>query len=116
MLADNGCLSVNDMVTDRLRRGANKQREAEASRCCSSSPSLTSPFVGKCGVGLRNTVRDGEDSFADLPQLRPTTASVTGARPEKPSTCAAAGVTSMTRPRMNGPRSLMRTTTERPEC
>ena len=25
MLADNGCLSVNDMVTDRLRRGANKK-------------------------------------------------------------------------------------------
>jgi hypothetical protein len=25
MLADNGCLSVNDMVTDRLRRRANKK-------------------------------------------------------------------------------------------
>ena len=42
------------------------------------------------------------------------TSSVTGARPEKPNARAAAGVTSMTRPRTNGPRSLIRTTTERP--
>src|SRR5262249_41445287 len=34
--------------------------------------------------------------------------------PEKPSTRAAAGVTSMTRPRTKGPRSLMVTITERP--
>ena len=45
---------------------------------------------------------------------RPTTVSVTGARPEKPSARAAADVTSITRPRTNGPRSLIRTTTERP--
>src|SRR5712671_2924614 len=43
-----------------------------------------------------------------------TTVSVTGASPEKPSACAPAGVKSMTRPLMKGPRSLMRTTTERP--
>ena len=41
-------------------------------------------------------------------------ATVTGARPDIPSACAAAGVTSMMRPRTNGPRSLMVTTTERP--
>lgn len=34
--------------------------------------------------------------------------------PENPSSRAAAGVTSMTRPRPNGPRSLIRTTTDRP--
>ena len=39
---------------------------------------------------------------------------VTGASPEMPSAWAAAGVTSMMRPRTNGPRSLMVTTTERP--
>lgn len=43
-----------------------------------------------------------------------TTSSVTGATPEKPNRRAAVGVTSMTRPRTNGPRSLIRTTTERP--
>jgi hypothetical protein len=41
---------------------------------------------------------------------RSMTSSVTGARPEKPNARAAAGVTSMTRPRTNGPRSLIRTT------
>lgn len=40
--------------------------------------------------------------------------SFTDAIPEKPSARAAAAVTSMTRPRVNGPRSLMRTTIERP--
>jgi hypothetical protein len=39
---------------------------------------------------------------------------VTGASPDIPSRCAAAGVTSMMRPRTNGPRSLTVTTTERP--
>ena len=39
---------------------------------------------------------------------------MTGASPEKPSARAAAGVTSITRPRTNGPRSLIRTTTEWP--
>ena len=39
---------------------------------------------------------------------------VTEARPEKPSVRAAAGVTSMMRPRTKGPRSLTVTTTERP--
>src|SRR5450759_3245273 len=43
---------------------------------------------------------------------RPMTSSVTDAKPEKPNARAAAGVTSMTRPRTNGPRSLIRTTTE----
>ena len=38
----------------------------------------------------------------------------TGARPEKPKTRAPAGVTSITRPRTNGPRSLIRTVTLRP--
>ena len=40
--------------------------------------------------------------------------SVTGASPENPSARAAAGERSMTRPRTNGPRSVMRTVTERP--
>ena len=114
MLADNGCLSVNDMVTDRRCRGANTEAGGRSLPLLQFVPE-SSPFVGRCGEGLRATVRDGEDSIADLPQILPTTASVTGARPEKPSIWAAAGVTSMTRPRMNGPRSLMRTTTERPE-
>jgi hypothetical protein len=39
---------------------------------------------------------------------------VTGASPDMPSACAAAGVTSMMRPCTNGPRSLIVTTTERP--
>jgi hypothetical protein len=39
---------------------------------------------------------------------------VTGARSDIPSACAVAGVTSMIRPRTNGPRSLIVTTTERP--
>src|SRR6188768_2968272 len=38
----------------------------------------------------------------------------TGARPLKPSACAAAGVSSIMRPRTNGPRSLIRTVTLRP--
>jgi hypothetical protein len=45
---------------------------------------------------------------------RPTISRVTDAKPEKPNTRAAAGVTSMTRPATNGPRSLIRTITERP--
>src|SRR5262249_36521777 len=45
---------------------------------------------------------------------RPTTDTLTGASPLKPSWFAAAGVRSMMRPRVNGPRSLMRTTTLRP--
>src|SRR5262249_47978830 len=43
-----------------------------------------------------------------------STATDTGASPLKPSSFAAAGVMSMMRPRTNGPRSLMRTTTVRP--
>src|SRR5262249_22352029 len=39
---------------------------------------------------------------------------VTWVTPEKPSDRAAAGVTSITRPRTKGPRSLMVTMTERP--
>src|SRR5262249_36113571 len=39
---------------------------------------------------------------------------VTRASPLKPRALAAAGVRSMTRPRTNGPRSLIRTTTLRP--
>jgi hypothetical protein len=38
----------------------------------------------------------------------------TGDTPLTPMACAAAGLKSITRPRTNGPRSLMRTTTERP--
>ena len=45
---------------------------------------------------------------------RSMTSTVTGARPEKPNARAAAGITSMIRPGTNGPRSLIRTTTERP--
>src|SRR5688572_17945416 len=45
-------------------------------------------------------------------QLRPTTESETGARPDIPIARAPAGVRSITRPRTNGPRSLMRTTTD----
>jgi hypothetical protein len=40
--------------------------------------------------------------------------SFTFVRPENPRARAAAGVTSITRPRVNGPRSLIRTTVERP--
>ena len=40
--------------------------------------------------------------------------SFTFVRPENPRARAAAGVTSITRPRVNGPRSLIRTTIERP--
>ena len=39
------------------------------------------------------------------------TSKLTRARPENPSLPAAAGVRTMTRPRVNGPRSLMRTIT-----
>jgi len=39
---------------------------------------------------------------------------VTGATPEKPSRCAAAGVRSMIRPLLKGPRSFIRTMTVRP--
>src|SRR5262252_7290601 len=53
-------------------------------------------------------------TFRDHARPYLTTDRATGARPEKPSSCAAAGVTSMTRPRTKGPRSLIRTTTERP--
>src|SRR5215510_8462044 len=45
-------------------------------------------------------------------QLRFRTESVTGASPEKPSARAPAGVRSITRPRTNGPRSLILTTTD----
>ena len=44
------------------------------------------------------------------------TSSVTGTRPEKRSSCAAAGERSMIRPLLNGPRSLIRTMTVRPFC
>ena len=44
----------------------------------------------------------------------PSTVSVTGARPSEPIALAPAGVRSMIRPAMKGPRSLMRTITERP--
>src|ERR1035437_7684179 len=47
-------------------------------------------------------------------QLLLSTVSLTGVSPENPSARAAAGVTSITLPRINGPRSLIRTTTERP--
>src|SRR5262249_26662253 len=43
-----------------------------------------------------------------------TTESATDATPENPNWWAAAGVTSMIRPCTNGPRSLIRATTERP--
>jgi hypothetical protein len=43
----------------------------------------------------------------------PSGSECTGASPENPS-ARAAGVTSIARLRMNGPRSLIRTTTERP--
>src|SRR5206468_3505288 len=42
------------------------------------------------------------------------TVNVKGARPEKPIARAAAGVRSITRPRTNGPRSLIRTITDWP--
>src|ERR1041384_2826252 len=41
-----------------------------------------------------------------------TTARLTGARPDIPIARAPAGVRSITRPRTNGPRSLIRTTTD----
>jgi hypothetical protein len=45
---------------------------------------------------------------------RPTTTSLTRVSPEKPSARAVAGIRSMMRPRVNGPRSLIRTTTDFP--
>src|ERR1700675_4979192 len=47
-------------------------------------------------------------------QPPPPTVSETGARPLTPITRAAAGLKSITRPRTNGPRSVIRTTTARP--
>jgi hypothetical protein len=68
-------------------------------------------------VGYGDVVLSREWSLAKLnaPSPQPAVAearsSVTGARPENPRARAPAGVRSMTRPRMKGPRSLMRTTT-----
>ena len=63
-----------------------------------------------CLAMMASAVRSAEPDVSRRPPA------MTGARPEKPSARAAAGVTSMTRPRMNGPRSLMRTTTDFPLC
>ena len=72
---------------------------------------------GTRGQGLPRQSEDGKTVLAyermigsvvtPEGQLRLTTASVTGASPEKPSARAPAGVRSITRPRTNGPRSLM---------
>ena len=63
----------------------------------------------------------GEHSLGGLPlgitskrYLILSEATFTGARPEKPKARARAGVRSITRPRTNGPRSLIRTVTLRP--
>jgi hypothetical protein len=69
--------------------------------------------LSDCGRGLAPVVRPAAH-FRAYVQLRRMTVSVTGVRPEKPIVLAAAAIISMTRPRTNGPRSLMRTTTERP--
>src|SRR6185436_15134281 len=58
-----------------------------------------------CQCAGRPALSRSPSDFAQLALI------VTGARPEKPSWLAAAGVRSMTRPAMKGPRSLMRTVT-----
>jgi len=58
--------------------------------------------------------RDGEDKVSRAYRCAVTTSSVTDVSPENCKTLAAAGDTSMMRPLLNGPRSLMRTTTVRP--
>ena len=68
---------------------------------------LLPKFAHARGTDARTRVR-GTVSLAH------NLATVTGASPEKPSARAPAGVRSMTRPRMNGPRSVIVTTTDFP--
>src|SRR5262249_10722506 len=59
---------------------------------------------------------DSRPEGRDYARRRPITSTFTGARPENPIARAAAGIRSMMRPRTNGPRSLIRTTIDRPLC
>ena len=71
------------------------------------------PMGSKARSGTGAAVgSDGRPSILTVPVL--ITSSLTGVKPEKPSWCAAAGVRSITRPRVKGPRSLIRTMTELP--
>ena len=75
--------------------------------CRSTRRRGTFERTGYLRVALHRSRRDRD-------QLPPATVNDTGARPLTPIARAAAGLKSMTRPRTNGPRSLIRTTTERP--
>lgn len=125
IVADNGCPSINDLVTVGARKLLRRSAICIAARGATLplSSSLIkkaggrSPPPSHCADALRPT---GEGYRREppsiVPQVLPSTVSVTGASPDIPSACAAAGVMSITRPRTKGPRSLMRTTTERPVC
>jgi hypothetical protein len=76
-----------------------------------SSSSLSFPSIVGCGQPFPGLSPPGRGGECSLTYSRST---VTGASPENPSACAAAGVTSMMRPRTKGPRSLTVTTTEWP--
>jgi hypothetical protein len=63
------------------------------------------PLAAKAGFKMEKIPRHGSATY-------PPTLSDTSAMPLTPIARAAAGLKSMTRPRTNEPRSLMRTTTE----
>src|SRR5262245_3662349 len=66
-------------------------------------------------LNCRFVLRSLRSATFDSPSLpRSVTSSLTGASPLKPSARAPAGVTSITRPATNGPRSVIVTTTDCP--